>query len=133
MGVKRGIKRSRVYAITSSSSSEASTLPPSSPPSSPLPASLPKGSSQGPPSKMYKHDKPSKGFLVVDLGSEIKDKDFDGSDTSRDEEMTHKLFNDLNQDLLGPLDDGKVIVINDSNITMPMSMLRHLLLVSPWH
>jgi hypothetical protein len=37
------------------------------------------------------------------------------ADTSRDEEFARKLFNDLNRDILGPPDDGKIIVINDSD------------------
>jgi hypothetical protein len=37
------------------------------------------------------------------------------ADTSRDEEIARKLFGDLNRDILGPLGDGKVIVISDSD------------------
>jgi hypothetical protein len=37
------------------------------------------------------------------------------ADTSRDEEIARKLFSDLNRDILGPPDDGKVIVISDSD------------------
>jgi hypothetical protein len=37
------------------------------------------------------------------------------ADTSRDEEFTRKLFGDLNRDILGPPDDGKIIVISDSD------------------
>jgi hypothetical protein len=36
-------------------------------------------------------------------------------DTSRDEEFTKKLFGDLNRDILGPPDDGKIIIIDDSD------------------
>jgi hypothetical protein len=36
-------------------------------------------------------------------------------DTSRDEEFTRKLFGDLNRDILGPPDDGKIIIIDDSD------------------
>jgi hypothetical protein len=36
-------------------------------------------------------------------------------DTSRDEEFARRLFGDLNRDVLGPPDDGKVIILNDSN------------------
>jgi hypothetical protein len=36
-------------------------------------------------------------------------------DTSRDEEFARKLFNDLNRDNLGPPDDGKIIIIDDSD------------------
>jgi hypothetical protein len=37
------------------------------------------------------------------------------ADTSRDEEFTRKLFDDLNRDILGPPGDGKIIIINDSD------------------
>jgi hypothetical protein len=36
-------------------------------------------------------------------------------DTSRDEEFGRKLFGDLNRDILGPPDDGKIIIIDDSD------------------
>jgi hypothetical protein len=36
-------------------------------------------------------------------------------DTSRDEELTIKLFGDLNRDILGPPGDGKIIVLDDSD------------------
>jgi hypothetical protein len=36
-------------------------------------------------------------------------------DTSRDEELTKKVFGDLNRDILGPPRDGKVIVLYDSD------------------
>jgi tagatose-1,6-bisphosphate aldolase len=36
-------------------------------------------------------------------------------DTSRDEELTRKLFDDLNRDILGPPGDGKIIVLDDSD------------------
>jgi hypothetical protein len=37
------------------------------------------------------------------------------ADTSRDEELARKLFGDLNRDILRPPDDGKIIVLSDSN------------------
>jgi hypothetical protein len=36
-------------------------------------------------------------------------------DTSRDEEFTRKLFDELNRDILGPPNDGKIIIIDDSD------------------
>jgi hypothetical protein len=63
---------------------------------------------------MYEHDEPSKGFSVVNLSSEDEDEDLDALDTSRDEDIVHKLFGNLNRDLLGTPGDGNVIVINDS-------------------
>jgi hypothetical protein len=35
--------------------------------------------------------------------------------TSRDEELTRKLFDDLNREILGPPGDGKIIVLDDSD------------------
>jgi hypothetical protein len=64
---------------------------------------------------MYEHSEPSDGFPVVDLDLEDEDADQYSLDTSGDEEITRKLFGDLNRDLLGPPNDGKVIVISDSD------------------
>jgi hypothetical protein len=36
-------------------------------------------------------------------------------DTSQDEEFAKKLFGDLNHDVLGPPDDGKIIILSDSD------------------
>jgi hypothetical protein len=37
------------------------------------------------------------------------------ADTSRDEEITRKLFGGLNLDLIGPPGDGKIIILNDDD------------------
>jgi hypothetical protein len=88
-------------------------MPPSSPiASSPPPASSLGGLSQGPLSPMYKHGEPFEGSLVVDLSSEEEDA---SPDTSRDEEISQKLFGDLNRGLLGPPGDGNIIILIDSN------------------
>jgi hypothetical protein len=49
---------------------------------------------------------------VVDISS---DEEYLIPDTSWDEKFTKKLFSDLNRELLGPVDDGKVIILNDSD------------------
>jgi hypothetical protein len=36
-------------------------------------------------------------------------------DTSRYEEFARKLFGDLNRDILGPPDDGKIIILDNSD------------------
>ncbi len=36
-------------------------------------------------------------------------------DTSRDEELTRKLFGDLNHDILEPPGDGRIIILYDSD------------------
>jgi hypothetical protein len=56
---------------------------------------------------MYEHDEPSKGFPMVNLSSEEEGVDLD---TSQDEDVACKLFDDLNHDLLGPLGDGNIII-----------------------
>jgi hypothetical protein len=50
----------------------------------------------------------------VDLASSLGEED-SFADTSRDEELARKLFGDLNRDILGPPNDGKIIVLNDSD------------------
>jgi hypothetical protein len=50
----------------------------------------------------------------VDLTSSSGEEDF-FADTSRDEGLARKLFDDLNRDTLGPPDDGKIIVLSDSD------------------
>jgi hypothetical protein len=61
---------------------------------------------------MYEHDEPSEGFLVVDISSREE-----GAfpNTSCDEEITRRLFNDLNHGLLGPPNNDNIIVVSDSN------------------
>jgi hypothetical protein len=49
---------------------------------------------------------------MVDLASPSGKEDF-FADTSRDEELARKLFGDLNRDILGPPDNGKIIVLSD--------------------
>jgi hypothetical protein len=51
---------------------------------------------------------------VVDLSSSSNEGDLI-TDVSRDEEFTRRLFGDLNRDFLGPSDDGKIIILSDSN------------------
>jgi hypothetical protein len=51
---------------------------------------------------------------MVDLSSSSDEKGFI-PDTSRDEEFTKRLFDDLNRDILGPPGDGKIIILSDSN------------------
>jgi hypothetical protein len=50
----------------------------------------------------------------VDLASSSGEED-SVADTTRDEELTRKLFGDLNRDILGLPGDGKIIVLNDSD------------------
>jgi hypothetical protein len=57
---------------------------------------------------------PSRNILVIELSSCSNEEDF-FADTSQDAEFARRLFGNLNRDLLGPPDDGKVIVLNDSD------------------
>jgi hypothetical protein len=51
---------------------------------------------------------------VVDLSSP-SDEEGLITDTSRYEEFVRRLFGDLNLDFLGPLNDGKIIILSDSD------------------
>jgi hypothetical protein len=51
---------------------------------------------------------------MADLASSSSEEDF-FVDTSRDEELARKLFGDLNRDILGPPDDGKIIILSNSD------------------
>jgi hypothetical protein len=51
---------------------------------------------------------------VVDLSSSSDEEGFI-ADVSWDEEFIKRLFGDLNRDVLGPPDDGKIIILNDSD------------------
>jgi hypothetical protein len=51
---------------------------------------------------------------VIDLFSSSDEEDF-VADTSRDFEFAQRLYAELNRDLLGTPDDGKVIILSDPN------------------
>jgi hypothetical protein len=55
---------------------------------------------------VFEHGNASGKTLMIDPSSFIVD-------TSRDVELTRKLFGDLNRDIIGPPGDGKIIVIDD--------------------
>jgi hypothetical protein len=63
---------------------------------------------------MFEQVDPSEKVPVVDLSSSS---DVDGliPDTSRDEEFTRRPFSDLNHNVLGPPDNGNVIILSDSD------------------
>jgi hypothetical protein len=52
---------------------------------------------------------------MIDLSSSSDEKNFIVH-TSRDAELTKKLFGDLNRDILGPPGDGKIIILDDSDV-----------------
>jgi hypothetical protein len=80
--------------------------------SSPPLGSLPEVSSRRIRSPIFEHGGSSERIPVVDLSSNKEDLFLN---TTWDEEFTRKLFNDLNRGLLGPLGDGNIIVLSDSN------------------
>jgi hypothetical protein len=51
---------------------------------------------------------------VVDLSLFSDERDLI-ADVSRDEVFVRRLFGDLNRDVLGPPDDGKIIILSDSD------------------
>jgi hypothetical protein len=51
---------------------------------------------------------------VVDLSSSSDEGDLI-VDVSRDKEFARRIFCDLNRDVPGPLGDGKIIILSDSN------------------
>jgi hypothetical protein len=110
---KRGTKRPR------SPSREGSSVPSSvlTPPPALSGSSLPPGSplevsSCRMHSPIFEQGGPSERIPVVDLSLDEEDLI---PDTSRDEEFVKRLFGDLNRELLGLSDDGKVIILSDSD------------------
>jgi hypothetical protein len=96
---------------TSSPSRAPTPLP--SPSGLPPPlGSPPEVSLRRPCSPVLEQGGPSERIPVVDMSYEDEDILLD---TSRDAELSKKLFGDLNRDLLGTPDDGKVIVLSDSD------------------
>jgi hypothetical protein len=63
---------------------------------------------------VFEQGGPFEKVPVMDLSSSLN-KEGLIPDTSRDEEFTKKLFSDLNRDVLGPPDDGKIIILSDSD------------------
>jgi hypothetical protein len=51
---------------------------------------------------------------VIDLSSSSDEEDLI-ADTSHDFEFTQRLNGELNRAVLGPSDDGKIIILSDSN------------------
>jgi hypothetical protein len=112
---KKNLKRPRSPSNEGSSPpSKASTLPPSRSGSPPPIQSPPETSSRRLCSPPCEQGGPSEPVPTVDLASSSGEEDFFAG-TSRDEELTRKLFSDLNRDILGPPGDGKIIILSDSD------------------
>jgi hypothetical protein len=63
---------------------------------------------------VFEQGGPSGIVSVINLSSSMNEEDFI-VDTSRDAEFAKRLLGDINRDILGPPDDGKVIILNDFN------------------
>jgi hypothetical protein len=63
---------------------------------------------------VFEQGGPSRNIPVIELSSSSDEEGF-FADIARDAEFTKQLFGDLNCDLLGPPDDGEVIIISDSD------------------
>jgi hypothetical protein len=63
---------------------------------------------------MFEQGGPSRKAPVVDLSSPSDEGDLI-YDVLRDEEFARRLFGDLNRDVLGPPDDGNIIILSDFN------------------
>jgi hypothetical protein len=112
---KKNLKRPRSPSNERSSSPSKASTPLSSRSGSPPPIqSSPETSSRCLCLPPCEQGGPSEPVPIVDLASSLGEEDF-FVDTSRDEELARKLFGDLNRDILGPPDDGKIIVLSDSD------------------
>jgi hypothetical protein len=112
---KKNLKRPRSPSDEGfSSPSKASTPPPSRSGSPPPTQSPPATSSRRLCLPVCEQGGPSELVPVVDLALSSGEED-SVADTSQDEELTRKLFGDLNRDIIGPPGDGKIIVLSDSD------------------
>jgi hypothetical protein len=88
---------------------------PSAPSGTPSPpGSSAQVSSRRPHSSVFEQWGPFGKALVVDLSSP-SDEEEHIHDTAHDFEFTQHLFGELNRDLLGPPDNGNVIILSDSD------------------
>jgi hypothetical protein len=112
---KNNLKRPRSPSDEGSSSPSKASTPPLSRSESPPPTQSPSvTSSRRLCLPLCEQGGPSEPVPVVDLTLSSGEED-SVADTSRDEELARKLFGDLNRDILRPPDDGKIIVLSDSD------------------
>jgi hypothetical protein len=106
---KRGIKSERSPSVEGSPLPDDVETPPLVPSGSPQPPGSPSVvSSRHPCSLVFEQGNASEKTPMLDPSSFIVD-------TSRNEELTRKLFGNLNHDILGPPGDGKIIILDDSD------------------
>jgi hypothetical protein len=112
---KRGIKRERSPSVEGSLVASNAKTHPSAPSGTPSPpGSSAQVSSRRPHSSVFEQWGPFGKALVVDLSSP-SDEEEHIHDTAHDFEFTQHLFGELNRDLLGPPDNGNVIILSDSD------------------
>jgi hypothetical protein len=114
---KRGIKRARSPSAEGSPPHSSIPTPPSASSGSLSPLGSPSEvCSRRPHSLVFERGGcgPPGKSPVVDLSSS-SDEEGLIPDTSRDVEFTRRLFDDLNCDVLGPANDGNVIILSDSD------------------
>jgi hypothetical protein len=111
----RGVKREcSPFAEGSPAANDAKT-PPLEPSGTPSPPGSPlEVSSHRPFSPVFEQGGPSGKAPVIDLSSSSDEED-SFANTSRDFEFAHRLYGELNRDLLGPPGDGKIIIHNNSD------------------
>jgi hypothetical protein len=106
---KRCIKRERSPSVEESPLLDDAETPPPAPSGSPPPPGSPSVvSSCCPYSPVFEQGNAFGKTPMIDSSSFIVD-------TSCDEELTRKLFGDLNRDILEPPGDGKIIILDDTD------------------
>jgi hypothetical protein len=106
---KRGTKYERSPSAGGSPLPDDAKTPPPAPSRSLPPSGSPSVASlRRPCSLVFEQGNASGKIPMLDPSSFIVD-------TSHDEELTRKLFGDLNRDILGPPGDGKIIILDDSD------------------
>jgi hypothetical protein len=112
---KRGMKQERSPSTKVSPTPSDAKTPPPVPSGSPSPPGSPSEvSSHRPRSPVFEQGGPSGKAPVIDLSSSSDEEDFI-TDTSHDFEFAQQLDGELNRDFLGPLGDGKIIILIDSD------------------
>jgi hypothetical protein len=111
---KRKTKRSCSPSKEGSSSLSGGSTPPPAPLGTSLPSGSPLEISRHPCSLVFEQGNPSEKVPVVDLFSS-SDENGLIPNTAWGEEFARMLFGDFNHGVLGPPDDGKVIILNDSD------------------
>jgi hypothetical protein len=112
---KRGIKHERSHSVEGSPSpSDAKTPLFASSRSPPPPGSPSETSSCRPCSLVFEQGGPSRKAPVIDLSSSSNEEDLIAA-TSRDFEFVQRLFGELNRVVLRPPDDGKIIILSNSD------------------